>query len=73
MPKLYFVILVNSHIKEERIVIRDLKKTAHIQDIIDLLCTLDCNNCIRFFVVDAIGLASLPRINAKDISYFADN
>ena len=45
------------------------KKVAHIRDIVDIIRKLDRDSTMPLFVVDAIGLAKLPRINAEDISY----
>ena len=50
-----------------------LAKMAHVNDIVEQLRTLDRSNAIPFFVVDATGLAGLPRINAEDISYVVVN
>ena len=36
-----------------------------------MLRKLDCDNKIPLFVVDAVGLSRLPRINAEYISYVA--
>ena len=47
------------------------EKMAHIRDIVDVLRKLDRDNSMPFFVVDSVGLAGLPRINAEDISYVA--
>ena len=45
------------------------EKVAHIRDIVDIIRKLDRDSTMPLFVVDAIGLAKLPRINAEDISY----
>ena len=45
------------------------EKMAHIRDIVDMLRKLDRDDKIALFVVDAVGLSRLPRINAEDISY----
>ena len=47
------------------------EKMAHIRDIVDMLRKLDRDDKIPLFVVDAVGLSRLPRINAEDISYVA--
>ena len=46
-----------------------IEKMAHIGDIVDLLGELDRANRVPFFVVDSIGLAALPKLNADDINY----
>ena len=46
-----------------------VEKMAHIRDIVDILRKLDRENAVPFFVVDSIGLASLPKLNAEDVSY----
>ena len=50
-----------------------LAKMAHVNDIVEQLRKLDRSNAIPFFMVDATGLALLPRINAEDISYVVVN
>ena len=46
------------------------EKVAHIRDIVDdIIRKLDRDSTMPLFVVDAIGLAKLPRIHAEDISY----
>ena len=45
------------------------EKVAHIRDIVDIIRKLNRDSTMPLFVVDAIGLAKLPRINAEDISY----
>jgi len=45
------------------------EKMAHARDIVDILRNLDRASSIPLFVVDGVGLASLPRVNAEDISY----
>ena len=47
------------------------EKMAHIRDIVDMLRKLDRDDKIPLFVVDAVGLSRLPRINDEDISYVA--
>ena len=47
------------------------EKMAHIRDIVDMLRKLDRDDKIPLFVVDAVGLSRLTRINAEDISYVA--
>ena len=42
---------------------------AHAREIVDILRNLDRESRIPLFVVDGVGLAGLPRINAEDISY----
>ena len=46
-----------------------IEKMAHIGDIVDILRELDRSNRVPFFVVDSIGLAALPKLNAEDINY----
>ena len=46
-----------------------VEKMAHIRDIVDMFRRLDRENAVPFVVVDSIGLASLPKLNAEDISY----
>ena len=45
------------------------EKVSHIRDIVDIIRKLDRDSTMSLFVVEAIGLATLPRINAEDISY----
>ena len=45
------------------------EKVAHIRDIIGILRNLDKDNKLPLFVIDAVGLAKLPKINAEDICY----
>ena len=40
---------------------------AHIRNIVDMLRKLDREDKILLFVVDAVGLSRLARINAEDI------
>ena len=44
------------------------KKLAHTRDIVDIIRKLYQNSTFPLFVVDAIGLDKLPRINVEDIS-----
>ena len=46
-----------------------IEKMAHIGDIVDILRELDRANRVPFFVVDSIGLAALPKLNAEDVNY----
>ena len=45
------------------------EKVAHVRDIIEILRNLDKDNKLPLFVIDAVGLAKLPKINAEDICY----
>ena len=45
------------------------EKVAHVRDIIEILRKLDKDNKLPLFVIDAVGLAKLPKINAEDICY----
>ena len=45
------------------------EKVAHVRDIIERLRKLDKDNKLPLFVIDAVGLAKLPKINAEDICY----
>ena len=42
------------------------EKVAHVRDIIEILRKLDKDNKLPLFVIDAVGLAKLPKINAED-------
>ena len=45
-----------------------VEKMAHIRDIADILRKLDRKNAVPFFVVDNVGLASLPKLNSENVS-----
>ena len=48
---------------------RELKKTAHALDIVEILKKFDKNKEISTFVIDIFDLAKLPRIYTEDITY----
>ena len=46
------------------------EKTAHVIDICDIFREIDVTD-MPLFVMDSVSFASLPRINAEDVSYVA--